>query len=548
MNAAPDLSDIAEAIRALYPEGAVAIFTDTPPPDDFKVYRNDPVGFIRDVLGVVQTPDQIQIAGKFSRGARVKVNSGHSVGKTHMAACLVLWWFYTRDPAVIITTAPTLKDVRDLLWTEIRLLRTRAKRPLPEWFIGPAAPEMFHHDEHWAKGYTANKGESFQGRHRPSMLFVFDECEGVDPVYWTTTGTMFQPDGDHCWLAIGNPTTTSSQSYLEDLATAPGGGPKWDVFNLSALNHPNITAQLAGQPPPYPNAVTLAQVEQWIEDWTDPVPEEDRVPRDVEWPPGSGKFVRPGPSFLSRVMGVRPTEGVDTVWAESAWNLCCNPAVPSEERLRAAWGSKAGVTIGVDPAAFGDDDTAIHVRIGPVSVHHESHNGWGPDKTGKKLRELCEEWTVFYNSLAFLDRPQVNPLDASVVIEGDGGFGTGVHSHRGKFRRWVLANAGGGTTIFVNGRPTYSNMRSQWWVETAKLGKAGGIDVSRLPQVVKNKLRVQLLAPMYWELPGGALQVEAKADIKGRLKRSPDDADSMIISHHRVENFLPSAIAGRHDD
>lgn len=539
----------ADAIRALYPSGAMAVWREAKPEVDYSAYRDDPVGFIRDVLGVTLTPDQQLIADKFRRrGARVKVNSGHSIGKTHLAACLVLWWFYTRDPAVVITTAPTFKDVSTLLWTEIRLLRLRAVKPLPDFFVGPAAPKMRDHDEHWAEGYTANKGESFQGRHRPCMLFVFDESEGVDPVYWETTGTMFQPDGDHAWLAIGNPTTTSSQSYLEDLATAPGGGPKWDLFSLSALNHPNIHAQLRGEPPPYPNAVTLAMVEQWVEDWTDPVPAEDRVPRDVEWPPGSGRFVRPGPSFLSRVMGRRPTDGVDTVWGESAWELCVNPAIASDVRLYRAWAAHAGVTIGVDPAAFGDDDTALHVRIGAVSVHHESHNGWGPERTAKKVAELCVEWTDFYNRMNDVGIAPNDPYDVNVVIEGDGGFGVGVHSHRGRYRRWVLAAAGGKTSMFFQGRPIYANMRSQWWMETAKLAGAGGCDLSRLPRAVQAKLRVQLLAPFYWLIPGGPLQVERKDEVKGRLKRSPDDADAFILSHHRVPSFTPTVIGGREDD
>jgi len=540
-----DIPALGEALRALYHRGATVELRAARPPAEYSRYRHDPVGFIRDVLGKTLTPDQIEICNKFTRiGARVKVNSGHSVGKSFLAACLILWWFYTRPESVVITTAPTARDVITILWTEVRILHRRSKQPLPDFFVGTKAPAMFEHEEHWAQGYTSSSGESFQGRHRESMLFVFDESEGIDEVYWTTTGTMFQPDNDHAWLAIGNPTTTSSQSYLEDLATAPGGGPKWELFSLSALNHPNIAEQLAGGRPSIPNAVTLAMVEQWIEDWTDPVPATDRQPRDVEWPPGSGKFIRPGPSFLSRVLGKRPTDGVDTVWGETAFQLCVNPAVPSDTRLRLAWAAKSGVSIGVDPAAFGDDDTSLHVRIGPVSVHHESHNGWGPDRTAARLSELCEEWTAFYNTLNDVGIAPEDPLDTRVVIEGDGGFGVGVHSHRGRYRKWTLASAASRCTLLSQGRPIYANLRSQWWMESAKLAAAGGVDLSRLPRAVQAKLRIQLLAPFYWLIPGGALKVEPKEDVKGRLKRSPDDADAFIISHHRVESFMPSVLAG----
>jgi hypothetical protein len=100
-------------------------------------------------------------------------------------------WFDVFDPGVVITTAPTERDVVDLLWTELRLQRERAG--LPCHFIGARAPEMRTSEEHYAKGYTARKGESFQGRHRQRMLFIFDEGEGVDSNYWTTAKTMFKP-------------------------------------------------------------------------------------------------------------------------------------------------------------------------------------------------------------------------------------------------------------------------------------------------------------------------------------------------------------------
>lgn len=540
-----DLADLAARVRALYSPQRIAACLAVPPPADLARYRNDPNGFIRDILGVNLTPDQIAIADRFVRRPnspprRIKVNAGHNVGKTLEAACLALWWFYSRPAAVIITTAPTEKDVIDLLWTEMRLRHRNAKVPLPDWFY-PAKPYMWENEEHWAQGYTARKKESFHGRHRESMFFIFDEAEGVDPPYWESTNTMFQPDMDHAWLAIGNPTTTSSQSYLEDLSTAPDGGAKWQTFTLSALNHPNVLDQLAGCKPRIPNAVTLGQVEQWFQDWTDRVATGDALPTDVEWPPGSGVYYRPGPSFLSRVMGKRPTAGVDTVWSEDLWLRATNPAIPSRERMQIAWGQRAGPTIGLDPALFGDDDTSFHVRIGPVSVHHESHNGWAQDKSAKRLKELCEEWATKYDELAFQERARWDPLDVAVTIEGDGGYGAGVHSHRGKFRRWKLVSAGSASDIFMNGKPQYFNMRSQWWCESARIADAGGVDLSMLPRDVLARLRFQLLAPCYW-MVGAAKKVEPKDDLKDRLKRSPDDADAFILSHYNVKTYLPTVI------
>lgn len=542
-----DAARLARHLKRLYPRAQIAAVAHAAESRvNYARYRDDPCGFAADVLGVALTADQQDIARACAardRGPRrVKVNSGHNVGKTYLAAVLVLWWFYTRDPGVVITTAPTERDVKHLLWTEVRILRRRAVQPLPPFFVGPKDPQMFDHDEHWAVGYTAAKGESFQGRHRPSMFFAFDEDEGIDALYWLTTNTMYQPDPDmdHLWFAIGNPTTTSSQSYVEDNATAPGGGPKWTLYSLSALNHPNVAAQLAGRPVVVPNAVTLGQIEQAVKDWTSPVPADDQTKTDdIQWPPGSGKFVRPGPNFKSRVLGVRPTEGVDTVWSGVAFAEACKPRWSPHD----CWVRGYGVTVAVDPAAYGDDDTAIHVRTGPLSLHHESHNGWGPDDTAPRVKQLCVHYAEWYNSLAQMDRPPISHKDVRVVIEFDGGYGVGVHSHAGPgWPNWRGVSAGGAADVLdPMGRPMYLNARSQWWCESAKLALAGRMDLSRLPPDVLAKLRVQLLAPYYEVVPGRGRLVEAKKKTKERMSgRSPDDADALVISH-----YTPPARAGR---
>lgn len=543
MTLAREADRVARAAKRLYPKQAIRAARRRhravkKAAQDFARYRHDPVGFIRDVLGVTLTPDQEDIARACP--GRVKVNAGHGTGKSFLCACLCLWWFHTRNPSVVITTAPTLRDVVDLLWTEIRLLTLRARVKLPEFFIGPRAPEMFDHDEHWGKGYTSSRGESFQGRHRPSMLFVFDESEAVDPVYWTTTNTMYQPDMDHCWLAIGNPTTTASQSYVEDMATAADGTPKWKLFTLSCLSHPNIAAQLRSLPPPVPNAVSLAQVAQFVQDWATPISPREAKGDDFEWPPGSGVWYRPGPLFMGRVLGKRPVDGVDTVWGAEAWQRAITPKFTPHSQ----WLLKAGIVVGVDPASYGDDMTAIHVRCGALSLHHESHNGWMPERTAARLKDLCHEWSHFYNTLAGDDRPPLLPRDVRVIVELDGpGLAVLSHGSGVDWPNWsALSVSWASEVLDPMGRPCYWNMRSQIWAEGAKIARQGGVDLSRLPQDVLHRLRQQLTTPSYHIDGSGKTVVESKDDIKERLGRSPDDADSFLICHANVPSWNPCVV------
>lgn len=626
---------MARALHRLYPKRKVLAVLDSPVADrgDFSKYKHDPVGFCREVLGVWLTPDQENILRGLARSLRVKVNSGHNVGKSFIAACATIWWFYTRNPAVVVTTAPTRAHVETVLWTEIRLLIMRAKVKLPE-FLLPKAPKLYDHPDHWAEGITAASGEGFQGRHRPSMLFVFDESEGIAPIYWNATDTMYVPGRDHAWLAIGNPYTTSTQSYLEDMATDREGKPKWDVISLSALNHPNVAAELAGRPPVVPNAVSVHQIDQWVHSRCTPVAAEDRKARDVEWPPqrpcpkcrgekdaavrhdtgdadrladgrtgpegegrpagvppdverredgepeillqssggggslgdsdgpspevpidecpdcggtglvGGGKWYRPGPWFLAACMGVRPSGGIDTVWGEDVWQLCITPRQDPRQDERNSWLQGNKVSIGVDASGYGDDDTVFHVRSGPISLHHEAHNGWSFGRAAGRLKELCCEWSDVYNSWAtFPGAPKLKPTDVDVILEFDGGYGLGIYSHRGEYLNWRGVTVGGRSEMLTpTGGPKYYNLRSEIWCEAAEIATAGLVDLSRIDREVLDRMKIQLLTPYYEVQGNGCRRVESKDEIKTRLKRSPDDADGFLLSHHRLPTWSPEVV------
>lgn len=498
-------------------------------PPDYSRYRDDPVGFAADVLRVTLTPDQEEVLRGLAAGRRVKVRAGHSVGKTFVAAVACVWWHYTRDPGVVITTAPTERDVIDLLWTEVRLLCRRAG--LPERWIGPVAPEMYHHPDHWAKGYTARKGESFQGRHRPSMLFIFDEDEGLDPPYWKTTNTMYQPGHGHAWLAIGNPTTTTSQSYVEEGLTDLDGGPKWELHTLSCLNHPNVAIGLAnaerakrGEPPLpllVPNAVTVEQIDGWVSEWCDEISPSDRQPGDFEWRPGSGRWWRAGPDAQSRVFGRRPTQGVDAVWTEERFDAACFDLVTLAPNLGVLHPSDRPA-VGVDVARYGTDWTAIHGRCGQVSLRHTTGQGWGVPKVVDAAMAMCEYLAAEWNER----HPGHEPMKASEVScrVDDSGVGGGVTD--------LLAGAGGNVTPINAGTvpvrgDRYRLRRDELWFTLAARPPALG----RLDKRTLARLRQQALAIRYRVRADRRREVESKDELKKRGVRSPDDMDAVNLAY-----------------
>lgn len=496
---------------------------------DLTRYRDDPNGFARDVLLVEPTPDQERIARAFLEAPyKVKVRAGHNVGKTFLFAWLTLWWFYTRPRSVVITTAPTERDVIDLLWTEVRLLHARARLPgtddpLPDDFIGPTAPQMYDGPDHWAKGYTARKGESFQGRHRANMLFLFDEDDGLEVVYYDRTRMMFKPGDGHAWGSIGNPYSTSSASALEEYAVDGDGNPSWNLFTLSCLDHPNVRAELDRSPPPVPNAVSLAQVDAMVAEKCQPIPAGQVRPGDFEWPPGSGHYHRPGPLFEAGVLGRRPTQGTNSVWSEAAFDAACraNLAVPLD----------ALPEVGCDVAVFGDDWTTIHVRCGPVSLHHEAANGWGPEETAGRLKQVCREYAAWANARRPSQAEPVRPEQVLTKVELDG-YGEGVLSH-GREWNWLGVSASG----VPNDPENYPKRRSELWFTTADRAAKGRLDLSRLDKRTLARLRQQAMAPVYSLNGQGQMVVEEKKDTKKRLGRSPDDMDGVNQAYCEVSGL-----------
>jgi len=525
-------------------------------------YRYDPMGYCRDILGVRLTAQQERIfLALFEPPYRVHVDSAHSTGKSFLAAVVANFWYDVFDPGVVLTTAPTYEHVVNILWAEIRLIRGRSKVKLPMNFIGPRAPEMRTDDEHWAKGLTASAGETFQGRHRERMLFLFDESEGLAGTYYEVTTTMFQPDGKHAWLSICNPTTRSSPAYIDSLKSDAAGKPAWRVFSLSALDHPNIEAELSGRPVVIPGAVSVGQIEQWIMDYRcAPVEDGDQEVGDFKFPPDKecdcliagvsnrdcptcqgtgtvsrgGRWWRPGPEAEPRILGRRPTVGSSGVWNEMLWGLC--------EKLVLPFPRDEMPELGCDVArVLGGDDCDIHVRWGGVSLHHESANGRSIPATAGRLKEVANQWCEWANVRRLPGVKEFYPTKLAIKID-DGGIGNS-----------LIDLAGGYQFVPVNAAHTahhdqkYPNTRSELWFETAEQGRLGGISLSMLPQEWREKLRIQALAPLWAQDARGRRVVEKKDQTKGRLGRSPDGMDAFNLAYYRHGATVPHWIGDASD-
>lgn len=488
---------------------------------DLRKYRDDPVGYVRKVLKMDPTPKQQEfLVAAYEPPHRLLISSGHDVGKTCGAAMLLNHFYDTHDPGIGITTAPKLEQVKDLLWKEVRAQRERAG--LGD-FAGPKSLRLESSHLHFAKGTTANVQAGFQGQHEANVCIIIDEAEDVERYIFEAAKTMAMGPGNLI-VCFYNPYTTTSHVAQEEQALDERGKPSWRLMTMSSLDHPNILAELRGEPPPFPKAVRLAKVQGWVNDWCQRIDAIDAKATDIEWPPGSGKWYRPGPRFEAGALGRRPTQAVDSVWSVALVDACIKRVLPQTGPLQ----------IGIDCARFGDDDSAFHVRKGGVSLAHQAVNGWNCTQIIAHAMRLASHWGGKFGIPA--NRVPIAVDDCGIVGVVDG-------LHERGFNVFGV-NAASSAPESSPDEERYPNLRSALWFDLADEGQRGNVSFAELPFEVQQQLRRELPAQQYRMDTRGRRVCLDKAITKQALGRSPDNADGVLLAYCLVD-VVGDRVGGR---
>lgn len=518
------IDSLAAHIAAKYPAHSILRLNASNSQSLVGVYL-DPVEYAEKVLKVTLTKIQKVILSKLNEPPyKVLVRSGHNVGKSYISAVAVNWWYDTFSPSMVLTTAPTERQVKQILWKEVRLQRARVGL---KGFTGPKDAYMGDDPGHFAQGFTARDGSSFQGLHSSYVLIVFDEAQGVDAEFWTAAQPML--DGiKYGFLGIYNPVGQGTRVFVEEnnIAKEVSAGeeaPYHPVIQMSCLDHPNIQAELQGQPPVIPNAIRLKRLKQLLQQWADKIPKEQSTPTDIEL---DGQWWRPGPIADARIVGRWPLRSVNTVWSKSLFDAC------KVRRL-----SDVGpLQIGCDVARYGDDFTAIHVRKGGVSLHHERHNGWDTVQIAKRIIELCVEYSLKYRGERINEKKIVCAID-------DSGVGGGVVDY-GRSEGFQFVGVNSSWTV-ESLEDEFPNLRSALWFSAADLAKQEKISLARLQPNMVAELEGQLCSQKYELDTRSRRMVWSKDKMKDEDgEHSPDDADGFNLAFLNV-GPVESRVTGR---
>lgn len=433
----------------------------------------DPVAFATETLGLKPWSKQAEILRAVAAHDRVAVRSGHKVGKSTSAAILALWWINKHEDGRVVMTAPTGRQVRLVLWREVTRLYRRSVIPLGGFLSANPDPGLKYEDGREIVGFSTDESEKIAGVSGANVLYIVDEGSGVsEDIFEAIEGSRA---GGAKLVVLGNPTKTSGTFY--NSFVNPIG---WKPLHISSEHSPNITGETS-----IPGLATASWVAEKLEEWGEQ-----------------------SPLFQVRVRGNFPTQ---------AENSVIGLGLVEAARERYDDTPEAGaLSIGVDVARFGDDQTVIWPVRGKKALTPVVLKGADTVFVAGKVLEVAQ-------SLARAgERPTVR-----VDTVGVGGGVADV------LRRFPAVH-----TVDINASEssyddTYARCRDEMWF-ALKTWMADGAIPSH------DRLHRDLVAPTYSFLPTGKIKVESKDEIKKRLDgRSTDYADALALAVYSRRPVAP---------
>lgn len=441
--------------------------------------RVDPGWWFQTVLGDEPWSEQLAVAEAVRDHREVAVKSCNGAGKSWGAARIALWFLFTHFPSVIITTAPTDRQVKYILWHEIRSAHVGALMPLGG---SPLLEELQLEAGWYGLGFAAPDYDPtrFQGFHSPNVLVVVDEAAGVtEPVFEGVDAVL--SGGNSKLLQIGNPTDPTSH-FAQSFKT-PGVHKRtiraWDTPNFRefGITEDHIAdgswqEMIGDKPLPAPHLVTP----EWV------------ATRYRRWGPHN-------PVYQARVRADFPEQATDALislaWVERAQRANLEPGEPNR--------------LGVDVARMGTNETVIYHRRGHVvRLVHSAYKQDTMQTVGNVVAQLRST------------KAELAQVDAD-------GIGAGVCDRLAEKKHPVVEIHGGHRPRDTE---QFANARAEWFWTLRERFEADEIDLD--PE--DEELAAQLVS-LKWKLNSkGQVLIESKEEMERRGLPSPDRADGVAYA------------------
>lgn len=503
--------------------------------------RLKPNSWIRAALGVDLWSKQKEFVRSVRDNRNTLWDACHGVGKTRTLGSVALQFLYSYERSRVITTAPTFRQVKSILWAEIHSLHTDALIELG----GTLNQVELEIREGWyAQGLSTNRADRFQGQHAPYILFIVDEGYGVSPVIFEAIrGGM---SSGFVRLAVaGNPTDAGAFVAEAVRKTDELGRKTWNHLSVSAFDTPNFTEL----------GVTIEDMRSG--EWRDKVDAYLRrcgaLPRPYLINPDFVaealiEFGEDSPAWYARILGILPTTSTNTIvplaWAEAAmarWEyseeldrkLVRGERVFQDDNYVPLGDPEE---IGVDVARFGDDDTVIAPRKGRRALTMLVYRKQDTQEVAGLVDAAHAD---FVRSERPLQEGEVRERGRLIKVDSNG-IGAGVVDALKRLKHRISSVNDGDPEYWhhwVQGvnvsespvdKKKYADRTTElWWNLRELLNPLNPYPIA-LPR--DNKLLGELTGRRYGLDKHDMLQIESKDDFKKRLQRSPDRADAVVLA------------------
>lgn len=440
-----------------------------------KRWRESAEVFVDEAIHATPSKQQREVLRLISKERRITIRSGHGTGKDAVASWIIIWFLTTRPFAKVACTAPTARQLGDILWSE--LSKWIRKSIVSDEFVIQRDKIYHKHSpkEWWARAISPSvkaskdeQAETLAGLHGDHFLVVVDETSGVpDPMFIPLEGTLTQEDNKI--LLIGN--MTKNKGYFYETHFHVEHSRPWRKLHWDSRESENVSK---------------TYVEYMANKY------------------GEGSNV-----FRIRVTGDPPLED-ETVLIPLSWAEQCigNEIIVAEDEP---------LFLGVDVARYGDDDSIILPRRGLIINPWETFHGTNTITLGGFINTTYSD------------------LNADGIAIDEIGVGAGVCDWLSK--RHLPGLYGINVSSASSDITKFDRLRDELWCTMRDRCMNGeySFPAIKRPQDIESlgqQLANELSMPTYDVNSHGGIIVESKKAMRARGVASPNIADALGLTEY----------------
>ena len=413
-----------------------------------------------------QTKEMLRAFAKYNK---IAIASGRGCTKTSFLSFACLNFIFTRVNAKIIATGPKYDALKATIWAEILKWLTRSNlKDVLKW----TAEKMYHQYAPglwFAQILTSKQKENISGIHADHVLWLLDEASNIeDDIFDAIYGGM--TDLETKLILTGNVTKTSGFFYrITQIENKLGYNEDtgWYIMRFSS---------------------------------------EDSARKNMDWFKSMQKFPRDSDMYRVYVLGLPPKGSPRAVITIADCEAARLRTVKQPDRRKV----HVPLEIGLDPAAEGNDLTAIAVRFGMDLMEIRTFSkAKAPEVVLQTLKIVRE----YRNKLNYIHKVRIKVDDT--------GYGNAIRHHL------ALNDTDNIEVIGVHfggkGDENYADMATKMWFHLADI-----IGQVRLPD--NDELIEQLAAREWIPVSGQRMKVESKYEYKKRIPSGrADESDATVL-------------------